>query len=185
MTNSVRYVTLPEADSADIVLVVAVDVSDEMVARMESMHAVAPAGQRCVVLVADSVSERHMPRVFACGVVSIVPRRTASRGTIEHAVLTSGTGGAMLPESTIRWLIDQNRNFADVVRSAHRITTGGLTLRETDVLRLLAEGKSTAEIANQLNYAERGRRRTTDWRGQEVARHVGVPFGQFIRFASS
>jgi DNA-binding NarL/FixJ family response regulator len=61
----------------------------------------------------------------------------------------------MLPESTIRWLIDQNRNFADVVRSAHGITTGGLTLRETDVLRLLAEGKSTVEIANQLNYAER------------------------------
>jgi hypothetical protein len=30
----------------------------------------------------------------------------------------------MLPESTIRWLIDQNRNFADVVRSADGITTG-------------------------------------------------------------
>jgi DNA-binding NarL/FixJ family response regulator len=152
---SVRYVPLQEADTADVVLVIAVDVGDELIGKMESVHAAASAGQRCLVLVVDSVNERHMPRVFACGVVSILPRRAASRGALEHAILTSGTGGAMLPEQTIRWLIDQNRKFADVVRAAHGITVGGLTVRETDVLRLLAEGKSTNEIASELNYAER------------------------------
>jgi DNA-binding NarL/FixJ family response regulator len=56
----------------------------------------------------------------------------------------------MLPEQTIRWLVEQNRDFAEIVRTAHGITIGGLTLRETDVLRLLADGKSTPEIARQL-----------------------------------
>jgi DNA-binding NarL/FixJ family response regulator len=42
-----------------------------------------------------------------------------------------------------------------VLLSAHGITAGGLTTREVDVLKLLADGMSTVEIAQQLNYAER------------------------------
>jgi DNA-binding NarL/FixJ family response regulator len=148
-----RLVPLEEASNAGVVLVVTVTMSDELLAKMESLPV--PAGRRCLVLVADSVSERHMARAFACGVVSIVPRRTASRDAIEHAVMTSEAGGAMLSPPTVRWLVDYNRDFAELMRSAHGITAGGLTLRETEVLTLLAEGRSTVEIATRLNYAER------------------------------
>lgn len=153
---AVRYVPLAELDAVDVVLVVAVDVSEQLLAKMEPVgKAAAPSGRRLIVLIADSISERHLARIFASGVVGILPRRAASRDAIAHAVTTSRAGGAMLPERTIRWLVDQNRDFAELVRTAHGITIGGLTLRETDVLRLLAEGKSTPEVARQLNFAER------------------------------
>ena len=154
---AVRYVPLAELDAVDVVLVVAVDVSEQLLAKMEPAgKAAAPSGRRrLIVLIADSISERHLARIFASGVVGILPRRAASRDAIAHAVTTSRAGGAMLPERTIRWLVDQNRDFAELVRTAHGITIGGLTLRETDVLRLLAEGKSTPEVARQLNFAER------------------------------
>ncbi|MGH3207024.1 MAG: LuxR C-terminal-related transcriptional regulator [Trebonia sp.] len=154
---TVRYVPEKELDAADVVLVVAVDVNEQLLAKMEPTgRAAVPGGRRrSIVLIADSVSERHLPRIFASGVVGILPRRAASRDAIAHAVTTSRAGGTMLPKETIRWLVEHNRDFADVVRTAHGITLGGLTLREADVLRLLAEGKSTLEVAGQLNFAER------------------------------
>jgi DNA-binding NarL/FixJ family response regulator len=153
---AVRYLPPDEAAAADVVLVAAIDVSEQLLAKMEpAARAAAPGGRRLLILIADSISERHLPRIFATGVVAILPRRAASRDAIAHAVTTSRAGGTVLPEQTIRWLVDQNRDFAQIVRTAHGITTGGLTLRETDVLRLLADGHPTSEIAAQLNFAER------------------------------
>lgn len=153
---AVRYVPLDELETVDVVLVVAVDVGDSLLAKMEAAGQAASNGRRrFLVLIAESISERHLARIFASGVVSILPRRAATREAIAHAIAASREGGAMLPESTIRWLVDQNRDFGEIVRTGHGITIGGLTLRETDVLRLLADGKATPEIARQLNFAER------------------------------
>jgi DNA-binding NarL/FixJ family response regulator len=41
------------------------------------------------------------------------------------------------------------------VLDPHGLTAAGLYTREVDVLRLLAEGMDTLEIAQRLNYSER------------------------------
>jgi DNA-binding CsgD family transcriptional regulator len=41
------------------------------------------------------------------------------------------------------------------VLQPHGLSTAGLTPREIDVLRLMADGLDTAEIASQLCYSER------------------------------
>lgn len=154
-TAGIRVVPREQAREADVVVVVTTTLSEELLATMHEVRQATVNSRQCMVLVSDTAADRYLARAFRHGVVSIIPRRSATRESIVQAVLASGRGSAVLPGPVTRWLADSGRDFEQVVMSAHGIVAGGLTVRETDVLRLLADGMSTAEIARQLNYAER------------------------------
>jgi len=54
-----------------------------------------------------------------------------------------------------RWLVDEARSVQQDMLATHGLLPGGLTVREAEVLRLLADGEDTAHIARQLSYSER------------------------------
>jgi DNA-binding NarL/FixJ family response regulator len=151
----IRVLPPGRALEADVVVVVTTTPTEELLGTLEQIHATAVNPRQCLVLISDPLIERHLSRAFRCGVVSAVPRRGATRETIIHAVQASGRGSSVLPGPATRWLADRGRRFEQVLLSAHGITAGGLTTREVDILKLLADGMSTVEIAQQLNYAER------------------------------
>lgn len=151
----VRSVPEDEADNADVVVVVTADLTEDLLAVMGKIHDSTVNPRQCMVLLSDQLTERQLSHAFRYGVVSMVPRRNATRESVVAAVLASGSGSAVLPGRTARWLADSGRNFERVVRATHGIGAGGLTTREVAVVRLLAEGMSSAEIARELNYAER------------------------------
>ncbi|MFF1380913.1 LuxR C-terminal-related transcriptional regulator [Streptomyces sp. NPDC058308] len=106
------------------------------------------------VLVAGTVREHELLDVIECGVGAIVWRREATAQRLVHAVLTAAKGDGDLPADLLGQLIGQ-------VRRLHR---GGddqpghflsFTKREVDVVRLVAEGFDTSEIAMKLSYSER------------------------------
>ncbi|MEU8588800.1 response regulator transcription factor [Streptomyces sp. NPDC048664] len=108
------------------------------------------------VLVVGALRESELLDVIECGVGAIVWRREATASRLVQAVLAAARGDGDLPADLLGRLINQ-------VGTLHRsaaggpglASTSGLTPRESDVLRLVAEGFDTSEIAGKLSYSER------------------------------
>ncbi|MCI3240133.1 response regulator transcription factor [Streptomyces sp. 7R016] len=107
------------------------------------------------VLVVGSLRESELLEVIECGVGAIVWRHEATATRLVQAVLAAARGDGDLPADLLGRLISQ-------VGALHRSAAGhsggpssGLNPREVDVLRLVAEGLDTGEIAGKLSYSER------------------------------
>ncbi|UZJ33562.1 helix-turn-helix transcriptional regulator [Streptomyces endophytica] len=147
----------PEVDlcedlgSATVALLVE-DVLDET-ALVRLRRMVRSEGAR-VVLVVGTIRESELLDVIECGAGAIVWRREATAHRLVQAVLTAAEGGGDLPADLLGRLISQvgqlHRGGAD-----RPGTFLGLTPREADVMRLVADGLDTTEIATKLSYSER------------------------------
>lgn len=107
------------------------------------------------VLVVGGIREAELLDVIECGVGAIVWRHEATAHRLVQAVLSAARGDGDLPADLLGRLIDQ-------VGTLHRGAAGhpatpsvGLVPREVDVLRLVADGFDTSEIAGKLSYSER------------------------------
>ncbi|MFH8750818.1 response regulator transcription factor [Streptomyces rimosus] len=145
-------VDLCEDPGSASVAVLVEDVLDEhALARLRRV--VRSEGAR-VVLVVGTIRENELLDVIECGAGAIVWRREATAHRLVQAVLTAAEGGGDLPADLLGRLISQvgrlHRGGGDQPASFL-----GLTPREVDVVRLVAEGLDTAEIAGKLSYSER------------------------------
>ncbi|GLY50829.1 LuxR C-terminal-related transcriptional regulator [Lentzea sp. NBRC 102530] len=144
-----------DRDLADVALVFADHVTDPLVDELAAMsHRALNSAQR-TVLVAGPLRERHLAQIFAAGVVAILPRKNVTPRQVTHALIATVQGRAVLPDKLTRWLADEIRFLQTNILATQGLAAGGLTEREVDVLRLIAQGDDTAQIAQQLNYSER------------------------------
>jgi DNA-binding NarL/FixJ family response regulator len=150
----IRVVSPEHGPQADILLVLADAVNDELVAFLDDMAAVAANPDQRAVLVTRTISNRHLFRVIEAGVVSVLPAREVTGPTIARVVRASSRRAAVLPEQLCRQLVDEVRLLMGSF-DGQGLAPGGLTFREVEVLRRLAAGEETAEIARRMNYAER------------------------------
>src|SRR5262249_14532610 len=111
--------------------------------------------RRPVVLVVNEIREVELLPAVECRVVAILPRAAAADGRLTQAIHTAATGGADLPSNLLGQLINQAERLHHEVLAAHGLTASGLSQREVDVLRLMADGLDTNEIAKNLSYSER------------------------------
>ncbi|GGK79050.1 helix-turn-helix transcriptional regulator [Mangrovihabitans endophyticus] len=155
--TSVPEIRLTQEGGADcdVVLVLARSLTSEVLGEMSALASAAENPEQCMVLVTAPIREHHLARAIACGVVSILPRHAITPRTMAQAVLASYCGRSILSDHVTRWLIDGARANYALMRSEFGLMPGGLTVRETEVLRLLSEGEDTAEIAERLHYSER------------------------------
>jgi DNA-binding NarL/FixJ family response regulator len=112
-----------------------------------------------VVLIVDEISRTELLTAVECGVVVVLPREAATCDRIEDAVATAAAGGGMLPTDVLGHLLKHIERIQRDVLLPHGLHTSGLTPREIDVLRLLSEGLTTAEIATKLCFSERAVKR--------------------------
>lgn len=108
-----------------------------------------------IVLVAETISEHHLMRAVTCGLVSFLPREEADRDRVVKIIRESSRNRALVPEQMVGWLLEQVRTIQRTVLVPNGLTLGGLQEREVEVLRLLADGLDTVEIAQRLSYSER------------------------------
>ncbi|MEU5596049.1 response regulator transcription factor [Streptomyces sp. NPDC020298] len=150
-----RYpeIDLREESGPDTVALLVDDVLDEA-ALTRLRRLVRSEGARAV-LVVRALREAELLDVIECGVGAIVWRHEATATRLVQAVLAAARGDGDLPADLLGRLITQ-------VGTLHRGAAGrpgapasGLTSREVDVLRLVAEGFDTGEIASKLSYSER------------------------------
>ncbi|MEI7032796.1 LuxR C-terminal-related transcriptional regulator [Streptomyces pratensis] len=108
------------------------------------------------VLVLDTLQDDEFHEIVNYGVSAVVWRHEATRSRLIQAVLAAARGDGDLPADLLGRLIRQMGTGAQpAVAGGSRSPAHGLTPREVEVMRLVAEGFGTAKIAVELCYSER------------------------------
>ncbi|MFE7094377.1 response regulator transcription factor [Streptomyces erythrochromogenes] len=135
------------------VAILLVDALDE--ATLSRLRRLTRTGGTRVVLVARALREADLLQVVECGVRAIVWRREATEERLLQAVRAAARGDGDLPSDLIARLISQVGSMQRSAEGLPGAPASGLVQREVDVLRLVADGLSTEEIAGKLAYSER------------------------------
>jgi DNA-binding NarL/FixJ family response regulator len=141
-----------EADSADVAVVIGETLDDPCSYMVRSFSR---RGGLPVVLVVTDVDDAALMAAVEIGVCGVLRRRDTTPESLEAAVQIAARGdGAMAPDLLRRLMVQTNRLQRHVLAPLG-FGPSGISNRELDVLRLLAEGFDTAEIASKLSYSER------------------------------
>ncbi|GGS99370.1 MULTISPECIES: response regulator transcription factor [Streptomyces] len=149
----VRLLTDDELADADILVMLTASVSGKTLSAMS--RAVQTTGGRIrTVLVADHISEQQLALAVNHGLASFLVRPFTSFSQIVVAVVEAHHGRSVVPPVLMNMLLDRMRTMQKNESPAGLLPVE-LAQREVDVLRLLAEGLDTVEIASKLSYSER------------------------------
>lgn len=144
--------TSPPPADCDVVVVAVDRASPDTLAMLRSWL---PDSSAPIVLVTGDVPEQELLSLIECGVVAVLPRRNATGERLLASILAAATGGATLPPDVLGNLLKHIGRWHREVLTPHRLTASGLTPREVDVLRLMADGWDTNDIAEKLCYSVR------------------------------
>ncbi|MFF0267326.1 LuxR C-terminal-related transcriptional regulator [Kribbella sp. NPDC004536] len=139
----VRLIDEPEAAT---VALVAVDALDH--GAVQVLRAATQRGCRRIVLIGSSIDDDALMTAVQLGVSGVLRRAEATGDRIVHLVQAAAAGDGNLPTGLMGRLLGQPS-------TVRRLPGSGLSDRETQVLRLVADGKDTQEIARELSYSER------------------------------
>ncbi|WP_431729094.1 LuxR C-terminal-related transcriptional regulator [Verrucosispora sp. TAA-831] len=147
------WVIEPGRETSESVSLVVVDVLDESAIRLlRRLHRTGPAK---LVLVPARIDDAGLSQAVEHGVVGLVRRTEASAERLSHIVLAVARGEGALPADLLGRLMAQMGRLQRQVLEPRGLTLLGLSTREVDVLRLVADGLDTREIAGKLSYSER------------------------------
>jgi DNA-binding NarL/FixJ family response regulator len=148
----VRVIDHDQDETPDVAIIV-VDALDDEAKR--AVRALRRGGCDRVVAVCTTVDDGALMCAVELGVHALLRRSEASPERLSSAVVSAARGdGAMAPDLLGRLLVQMSRVQNNVL-APRGIGPTGFTTREVDVLRLLADGFDTSDIADRLAYSER------------------------------
>lgn len=136
----------------DVVVIVVDSVDEETLDRIRRARADA---RRPVVLITATLDPESVLSAVEAGVRAILRRQDATARTVADVVHSAMRGEGSLPCDVLGRLLDQVGHLQTQVLEPMGLRVNGLSHRETEVLRLVADGLETAEIAQRLNYSQR------------------------------
>jgi DNA-binding NarL/FixJ family response regulator len=137
---------------ADIVAVAA----PMMTARvMEQMRRSAEIADPKFVLVLERLGDIDLLSAIEIGTVSVLWRSEATAERFTQVVVSAGRGGTEMPPEVQARLVADIAALQRDLLTPLGLTAGGLDDREVDVLRYIADGLDTSEIAQKMLYSER------------------------------
>jgi DNA-binding NarL/FixJ family response regulator len=107
------------------------------------------------VLMASELTEAPLLAVVECGVVAILPRAAVTGDQLVDSIMAAAAGNGVMPRDILGKLLKRVEMLQREVLAPNGLNVAGLEPREVDVLRLIAEGWGTDEIAKELQYSER------------------------------
>lgn len=122
---------------------------------MKVLRTNATASDSPTVLVTGRVDPHQLLTVLDHGVITILPRQEATGSLVIDSIKNAVAGRGALPEELQSELVQQVGRLQRDVLAPLGINNHGLSEREMQVLRLLADGLDTSEIAVRLSYSER------------------------------
>ncbi len=152
MRPEVRVLDASELDSAQVAVVVADLVDDELVRVLKALQR---GAEPRTVLVARIIDDGTLAAAAEAGVAGLVRRSEATSDTMVRAIVRVAAGHGEIPVDLLGRLLDQVGKLQRQVLHPRGLAFSGLTVREAQVLRLVADGHDTAEIALQLSYSQR------------------------------
>jgi DNA-binding NarL/FixJ family response regulator len=108
-----------------------------------------------VVLVVTTAEDADLVGAVEAGVCAILRRSDTSAERLVSAVHGATRGEGVLPSDVLGTLLSQVGHVQRTVLAPRGLHLSGLSDRELDVLRLVADGFPTAEIAQKMSYSER------------------------------
>ncbi|WP_229403199.1 response regulator transcription factor [Micromonospora okii] len=148
----VRVVGGGQAGEAVVTLVVVDSLTPQGI---ETLRRLRREQQTRLVLVASTIDDGQLSAAVECGVVGVVRRGEASATRLVEVVLAAARGEGSVPADLLGRLLNQMRRLQRDALDPRGTGVGGLSAREVDVLRLVADGFETREIAAKLSYSER------------------------------
>ncbi|MCX4966319.1 response regulator transcription factor [Streptomyces sp. NBC_00654] len=107
------------------------------------------------ILVTTDIDEQKLVSAAECGVAGVVRRSESTPEHLVHVIGTVAHGEGHLPADLLGRLLEEVGRLQGQVLGPRGLHFTGLAPREVDVLRLVAEGYDTADIATKLAYSER------------------------------
>jgi DNA-binding NarL/FixJ family response regulator len=141
-----------EVDAAQVAIVVADDVDDDAI---RVIRALQRNGCPRVVLVAARLDDAGLVAAVEAGACALMRRAEASGERLAAVVATAASGDGSVPPDLLGRLLEHLGQLQRQVLAPRGLTFTGLSERETEILRLVADGYDTSEIANRMAYSER------------------------------
>jgi DNA-binding NarL/FixJ family response regulator len=140
----------PESPQVAVVVVDAID--DDVLRLLRQVQRTTSARG---VLVVTHVDEQQLVNAAECGFVGIVRRSEATPERMVQVIGAVARGEGYVPPDLLGSLLTQVGRVQGQVLEPRGLNFTGLASREVEVLRLVAEGYDTADIALKLSYSER------------------------------
>lgn len=135
---------------------VAVAVADALDAEtLRVLQALQRADIEHTVLVTSAIDDTTVVSAAEVGVSGLLRRADATPDVLVRTIQQVAKGDGVLPSDLLGTLLGQVGRLQRQLLSPQGLTFSGLTDRETAVLRLIADGHDTNEIAQQLCYSQR------------------------------
>ncbi|HEY6494455.1 MAG TPA: response regulator transcription factor [Trebonia sp.] len=112
------------------------------------------AGGAPVVLLASGIADASLMTLVECGVVAFLDRGSATAQELTDAVIAAAAGEGIMSKHHLGRLLGLVRETQATAPGASEARLAGLSARETDILRLIADGLDTSEVARELSYSE-------------------------------
>ena len=135
------------------VAVMIADTVDESTTR--ELRAMRKDGQPRLMLVATAVDDAALVAAAEAGVAGLLRRSDANSEMLVRTIIKVGSGEGEVPPDLLGRLLEQVGRLQRQVLAPRGLAFSGLTPRETQVLRLVADGFDTGEIALRMCYSER------------------------------
>ena len=150
MRPEVRVVDTPAEATVGVMIA---DTVDDNTTR--DLRAMRKDGRPRLMLVATSVDDAALVAAAEAGVAGLLRRCDASGETLIKTIVKVASGEGEVPPDLLGRLLEQVGRLQRQVLAPRGLTFSGLTPRETQVLRLVADGFDTGEIALRMCYSER------------------------------
>lgn len=141
-----------DVDQAQVALIIAEVVDD---ATLRILRAVQRGGVPRTVLVATVLDESGVVAAAEAGASALLRRHEATPERMTHVIVRVAAGEGVIPPDLLARLLGQVGRLQRQILAPRGLTFSGLSEREIDVLRLVAEGLDTAEIARRMAFSER------------------------------
>jgi DNA-binding NarL/FixJ family response regulator len=149
---AVRVLADDEQGDAEVAVVVADGVDEPTLRALRTLRA---RGINRLVLVATDIDDAGLFAAVEVGVAGLVRRSEATAERLVSAIEAAAAGDGAVPSDLLGRLLKQIGQLQRAVLGPRGLTFTGLTEREIAVLRLVADGLDTAEIASRLSYSQR------------------------------
>jgi DNA-binding NarL/FixJ family response regulator len=139
-------------DQAAVALVVADELTAEMV---RVLHALQRESVPRTVLIARVIDDTTLVAAAEAGVGGLIRRDGITPDSLVRVIQRVAAGEGVVPSDLLGRLLGQVGRLQRQVLAPRGLVFSGLNDREAAVLRLIADGHDTAEIAAELCYSER------------------------------
>ncbi|WP_053746858.1 MULTISPECIES: helix-turn-helix transcriptional regulator [unclassified Streptomyces] len=145
-----------EQERATVVFVVTDSVTDSVDDRtVVLLRRLRRTSAARVVLIASRVDDAGLVTAAECGVLGVLRRSEASPDRIVQVALLAARGESSMPSDLLARLLAQVGKMHQQLLDPRGLSYTGMSSREIGVLKLVADGMDTREIAENLSYSER------------------------------